>query len=350
MPSLTYAGDLQNPNLKPRTSSSWETGLEMKFFGNRLGLDAAYYRIRDYNNIVDINVSGASGFTTRRENGNEYLRKGFEFVVSGTPVRSKNFSWDVAVNLSTYHRYLKSIFNNAEQLGKLKAGDRMDKIFTGVYETDGKGNIVYDANGFPKNDPFSRYIGNDDPDWVYGIENTLRYRNFSLRFLVDGRIGGLIYSTTNQKMWWGGTHPGTVNQFRDDANAGKATYVGQGVVVTDGEIKYDGNGNVISDTRVFAPNTKAVNYIDYMINTSNAANDHYNYYSETFLKLREVNLTWQLPNKWLSKTFFRSASLAFIGRNMLLFAKLPNVDPDPGVDNLQTPSMRSMGVNVNLKF
>ena len=349
-PSLTFGGTLQNPDLKPRTSTSWEAGLEMKWFGNRLGFDATYYRIRDYNNIVNINVSGASGYTSRRENGNEYLRKGMEFVLTGTPVRSKNFSWDVLMNFSTYHRYLKAIFNNESTLGKLKAGDRADRIFASVYEKDPQGNIVYNSNGFPKDDPFTRYVGNDDPDWVYGVENTFRYKNFSLRFLVDGRIGGLIYSTTNQKMWWGGTHPGTVNQFREDANAGQATYVGQGVVVTGGDIQYDGEGNIVGDSRKFAPNTKAVNYIDYMVNTSNAANTRYNYYSETFLKLREVNLTWQVPEKWIKGTFFRSASVALIGRNLLLFAKLPNVDPDTGVDDLQTPSMRSMGFNVNFKF
>ncbi|GAA0524316.1 SusC/RagA family TonB-linked outer membrane protein [Chitinophaga japonensis] len=349
-PSLTFGGTLQNPDLQPRTSNSWEAGLELRLFGNRVGFDATYYRIRDYNNIVNISVSGASGYTSRKENGNEYLRKGMEFVLTASPVRNSKFSWDVLVNFSSYRRYLEAIFNNEDRLGKLKAGDRMDRIFTSVYEKDPEGNIVYQSNGFPKPDPFSRFIGNDDPDWVYGVENTFRYGNFSLRFLVDGRIGGLIYSTTNQKMWWGGTHPGTVNQFRDDANAGQATYVGQGVMVTGGDIQYDGEGNIIADSRKFAPNTQAVNYIDYMVNTSNAAYTNYNYYSETFLKLREVNLSWQLPKKWMERSFFRSASVALIGRNLLLFAKLPNVDPDPGVDNLQTPSMRSMGVNMNLKF
>jgi TonB-linked SusC/RagA family outer membrane protein len=350
VPSLSYGGTLQNPDLKPRTSDSWEAGLELKLFNNRLGIDASYYRIRDYNNIVSINVSPASGYNARRENGNEYLRKGWEFVLTGSPIRNSNFRWDVLVNFSSYRRYLSAIFGGAENLDKLRVGDRADKIFAGVYEKDPQGNIVYQSNGFPKSDPFSRYVGNEDPDWVYGVENTLRYRNFSLRFLVDGRIGGLIYSTTNQKMWWGGTHPGTINQFREDANQGKATYVGQGVVVTGGEIQYDGKGNIISDSRKFAPNTKAVNYIDYMVNTSNAAYDNYNYYSETFLKLREVNLTWQLPEKWIKGTFFRSASLALVGRNLLLFAKLPNVDPDPGKDDLQTPATRSMGFNVNLQF
>lgn len=349
-PSLTFGNTIRNPNLKPQTTQSWEAGLELKLFENRLGFDVTYYRAKDYNNIVSVRVSDASGFGYRFENGHTYLRKGIELVVTGTPVKNKNFRWDVTANFSSYRRYLSEIFDGKEQLGKLQAGDRADRIFGTVFEKDPQGNIVYQSNGFPKTDAFSRFIGNDDPDWIYGVENSFRYGNFSLRLLVDGRIGGLIYSSTNQKMWWGGTHPGTVNQFRDDANAGKATYVGPGVVVTSGEIKYDGNGNVISDTRTFKQNEKAVNYIDYMINTSNEANNNYNYYSETFLKLREVTLGWQVPATWIKRTFFRSASVALVGRNLLLFSKLPNVDPDPGSDNLQSPSTRSMGFNVNLKF
>jgi hypothetical protein len=141
-----------------------------------------------------------------------------------------------------------------------------------------------------------------------------------------------------------------VNQFRDDANEGKATYVGKGVVVTGGEVTYDANGNITKDTRTFAPNTKAVNYIDYMTNTSNGANNNYNYFSQTFLKLREVTLTWQLPGQWLNRSFIKGANVSFVGRNLLLFSKMPNVDPDPASDDLQTPSTRSMGINFNIKF
>jgi hypothetical protein len=123
----------------------------------------------------------------------------------------------------------------------------------------------------------------------------------SLSLLFDGRIGGMMYSTTNQKMWWGGIAPGTVNQFRDDANAGKNTYIAPGVKVTEGSITYDKNGNVVSDTRKFAPNDVAVNYNAYMQITSNAFESNYHYYKQTFIKLREVTLTYNL-GKFCGKT------------------------------------------------
>lgn len=348
-PALTYKDVIYNQSLHPQTSDSWEAGVETKFFGNRLGFELTYFQTKDFNNIQEIPLSLGTGFTSRLENAHVYQRRGIEIVATATPVRKEKFRWDVLLNLSTYRRYLKEI-TGGDRLGYLKAGDRADKIFTTVYQKDPSGNVIYKADGFPLEDNLQRVVGNSDPDLIYGLENSFSYGNFSFRFLVDGRIGGMMYSTTNQKMWWGGTNPGTVNQFRDDANEGKSTYVGQGVIVTSGQASYDRDGNIISDNRTFAPNTQAVNYINYMTNTSNGQFVNYNYYSQTFLKLREVTLTYKVPSKWLKGRIFRSADISAVGRNLLLFTNMPNVDPDAGSDNLQTPSTRSMGVNLNLKF
>lgn len=350
IPSLSYGSSILNANLHPQTSNSWEVGVDTKFFNNRIGLEATYYQTSDFNNIFSIPISNTSGFSSQLVNGNTYKRKGLELVLTATPVKIPGFRWDVAANFSTYHRYLTGIYNNAPTLNNLKAGDRVDKIYTSVYKKDPSGNIIYGSNGFPLDDTFPRSVGYGDPDFTYGLENSFTYKQFSLKVLVDGRVGGLMYSTTNQKMWWGGTNMGTLNHYRDEANAGKATYVGQGVVVTSGSVTYDSNGNITSDTRKFAPNTKAVNYIDYMTNTSNSANTNYNYYSQTFLKIREISFTWQVPGKWLKSSFVKGLNLSAVGRNLFLFAKIPNVDPDTGVDNLQTPSTRTIGFNANIKF
>jgi hypothetical protein len=157
-----------------------------------------------------------------------------------------------------------------------------------------------------------------------------------------------MYSSTNQKMWWGGTHPGTVNQYRDDANEGIASYVADGVVVVEGDVEYDADGNIVSDSRIYAPNTTPVNYISWNINTSNAYLNHY--YDASFVKLREVTVTYNFPQSLLSRTFFKNASISLVGRNLILWSDLPEVDPDPGSDNLQTPSVRNMGFNVNFTF
>lgn len=349
-PSVVIDGTQVNPNIKPETSNMWETGLEAKFFRNRLNIDIAYYRSDDYNQIVRLPISLGSGYSTRQINGNRYSRRGWEFMIGGTPLAG-DFMWNVNVNLSTYRRILTEIYGGQRYLDRLQVGDRADAIYDYAYEKSPDGQVVYNSNGMPKDDPFTRLMGYSDPDLVYGVVNNFTYRGFSLGLQVDGRIGGSMFSQTNQKMWWGGTHPGTVNQYREDANAGNATYVGRGVVVTSGEITYDNNGIIVSDTREFAPNETAVSYIDYMTTTSNYAQTNYGYFSQTFLKLREASLGWQLPAKWLENHgWIKRLDVSLVGRNLLLFAKLPNVDPDSGRDDLQTPATRNIGFNINLQF
>jgi TonB-linked SusC/RagA family outer membrane protein len=214
LPSLSYGDAILNANLRPQTSDSWEVGLDAKLFKNRFSLEATYYQTKDYNNIVSIPVSISSAYNSQLQNGNAYQRKGLELVLSGSPIRNKNFRWDITANLSKYRRYLKEIYGNAETLNLLRVGDRTDKLFTTVYQTDPQGNVVYGSNGFPLNDTFQRFVGNQDPDLVYGLENSFSYHNLTFKFLVDGRLGGMMYSTTNQKMWWGGTNPGTLNLYR----------------------------------------------------------------------------------------------------------------------------------------
>lgn len=348
-PSLIWGGTLLSSNLHPETSDQWESGITAYFFHNRFGINFTYWQALDYNNLTSIAVSQASGYDYHLVNGNVYQRKGFELVLTGTPVTSQNFKWNITVNMSNSHRYLKKIYGDQKNLGFLKVGDRTDRIYNWVYETDGHGHIVYGSNGMPVWNPFEQYIGNSDPNMIYGIQNTLSYKHFTLNFSIDGRIGGLMYSTTNYKMWWGGTSPGEVNHYRDEANAGKATYVGKGVVVTSGSVQYDANGNITSDTRKFAPNTTPVNYISFMETTANAMNENYFYYSQTFLRLQQLSLTYQLPPRLLGKSI-QTASVSLIGENLLLFSKIPNVDPGPGKDNLQTPSTRNIGVRINIQF
>ncbi len=347
-PSLSFPAVLLNPDIKPETSETYELGADIRFLEGRLGLDVALYNIRDFDNITTVPMSLGSGYAFRLENGGEFKRKGVEVTLTGSPVRSSEFSWDVTVNWSQYRRYLESVYDGSDRLGYIQVGTRTDQIYGFSYLYTPGGNLVLQSNGFPQDDPFVRRLGHYDPDYIFGFQNTFRFKNFSLMVSADGRVGGEMYSTTNQKMWWGGTHPGTVNQYRDDANEGIASYIARGVVVAEGDVEYDADGNILTDSRIYAPNTTPVNYISWNINTSNAHLNHY--YDATFIKLREVTLTYNFPGNWLSKTFLHQASVSFVGRNLLLWSDMPEVDPDSGSDNLQTPSVRNLGFNLNLIF
>lgn len=349
-PSTYFGNTLISSDLKPQTSDSWEVGTYFRFLNNRIGIDLTYYQTKDYNNLIYMPVSSTTGYANMLVNGDEFKRKGFEVVLDVTPIKTEDWKWVSSINLSKYNKYLTKLSNGRTQTeGYIKEGDRNDGIYIWQYETDGQGNVVYD-NGYPVWDPHLRFIGHSDSNWTYGWTNTITYKDFTLNFTLDGRIGGVMFSQTNQKMWWGGVDPGTVTSWRDDANTGLATYIAPGVKVISGEITYDISGNIVEDTRVFAENDVAVNYNSYMQTTSNNPLKNYHYYKQDFIKLRDITLTYQLKQEKLAKTPFSSLSFSFIGSNLWIASKIKNVDPDSGRDALQTPTMRSIGFNINAKF
>ncbi|WP_165806570.1 SusC/RagA family TonB-linked outer membrane protein [Chitinophaga parva] len=352
VPALSWGAELISPHLIPSTTQSWETGLVIGLLQNRVNLDLTYFQNREYNNFASVGMSLASGYGTRLVNADEYKRKGWEMVLSLVPVKTSQFQWQTGFNVSNSHRWLtEATYSLDGYKDNLKVGERSDKIFTGVYQTTPDGQVIYGSNGMPLSDAYQRAVGYGDPKWIYGWQNSFNYKQFTLTCSMDGRLGGLIYSTTNLKMIWGGSSPATANHFRDEAYQGLQTYVGKGVVVTSGNVQYDNHGNILSDTRTYAPNKTPVNYVSYMTSTNDAPAYNYFYYSGTYIKLREVVLTYNISPAFLKRTrVFSSASASLIGNNLLMFAKLPNVDPDAEGDNLQTPSLRSVGVNLNLKF
>lgn len=349
--SVDFSSVQINPDLNPATSDTWEFGLDARFFSGRLNLDVAYYNILDFNNLILVPVSEASGFSSRLENGGKFRRRGIEILLSGKPIVTEDFTWNISTNWTQLRRYLEESPDGSGEFNNIREGNRMDEIWTNVFQKSPGGQYII-QNGTRVPDPFVRNIGYDDADWTFGIQNTFTYKNFSLGISGDGRIGGLISSITNFEMHWAGTHPNTVRPERDDAINGVASYVDPGVVVVQGGVTYDANGNIINDTRVFAPNTNAVNYISWAkdIYQKNEAGEDF-YYDETFFKIREIILTWQLPSKFLEKIKLKEASISFVGRNLFLFTNVPQIDPDQGFDDqFQSPSSRSYGINLNVKF
>jgi hypothetical protein len=160
-----------------------------------------------------------------------------------------------------------------------------------------------------------------------------------------------MYNGVEAKLYEGGTHPETANHYRDESYAGEATWLLDGVVVTDGAAEWDVQGKIISDTRQFAPNEAKVKYIDYLFDTYVNGIDEAVLYDRTFVKLREVTLTWQAPARWVEKTPFKSLNFSIVGRNLLLFTKVPFMDPDgyTGLD-LSEPTYRNLGINFGCGF
>lgn len=350
-PSLNLPGTIISPDIRPRKTISQEYGTEIRFLKNRLGLDFTYFSYLEKNFPKDVPISQASGYNSLRLNADEINRKGIEIVISGTPVRTRDFRWDVTLNYARLRRTVKSYYGGETIRDGVKVGERTDVYRTWAWERSPDGEIVYGSNGFPQYINKVVNLGHTNPDWEFGAINSLSYKNFTLSFAFDGRIGGLLYNGVEQKLYEGGMHPATANSFRDDSYAGNASFVGPGVVVTSGTVEYDVQGKIISDTRKFAPNTQAVKYIDWVFATYVNGIPDANMYKRSFVKLREVTLTYNLPSALVKKTPFKGISLAVTGRNLALWTNVPFMDPD-GYEGttLADPSYRNIGVNLNIKF
>ena len=349
--SSNLPGTLIQPNIKPNTTISQEYGTELRFLKNRLGVDFTYFTYIDKDFAISAPVSTASGFNFQLVNGDRINRKGIELVLTGTPIRTKDIKWDITFNYSKVHEWVKEYYNGDSIRNAIKVGERTDVFRDWDWERSPDGQIVYGSNGFPQFIDHVVNIGHTDPDYIFGITNNVAYKNFGLSFSFDGRIGGIMYNGLEQKLYEGGMHPSTANSYRDDAYLGNATFVGPGVTVTSGSAQYDVQGKIITDDRKFAPNTTAVNYIDWIFASFVNGVPGANMYKRSFVKLREVVLSYNFEPKLLRKTPFASASLSATGRNLLLWTKVPFMDPD-GYSNttLAEPTYRNIGVNINLKF
>ena len=223
-----------------------------------------------------------------------------------------------------------------------------------VTEKSPDGQVVFE-NGFPKYNPSTirTKLGYYNPDWSIGVINSFSYKNYKLSFQFDGRIGGTVFSEVNGLLWESGRHEGSVNQWRDDYNEGKVNYIGKGVKVISGELKRDGEGNIISDTRQFAENDVPISYFDYVQNWHARGCQEANMFDRTFFKLREATFTYTIPKHIIDRTFLSQASISLVGRNLLYFSKFKYTDLDAVTgksDGLQTPSVRRFGFNLNVTF
>jgi TonB-linked SusC/RagA family outer membrane protein len=349
-PSLVLPDSLISPGLKPNKTISQEYGTEIRFLKNRIGIDFTYYTYIDEDFVVPVPISQASGYKGILVNGDKVNRKGIEIVLNGTPIQKTDFSWNVTFNYSRNRSYQRGYYGGDTMRGLVKIGDRTDVLAGWKWDRSPDGKIVYDG-GIPQYVNAYTKLGYTNPDWEFGFINAFTYKSFNFSFQFDGRIGGSMINGFEAKMWEGGMHKASANSYRDDAYNGVASYVGDGVVVTGGAVQYDAFGNLISDTRKFAPNNVKVNYIDWIFASyTNGIGDAV-LYKRTFVKLREIVVGYNFAPHALRKTPFKSATISLVGRNLFLFTNVPFMDPDGYTDySLAEPSYRNIGLNINLKF
>jgi TonB-linked SusC/RagA family outer membrane protein len=356
-PLFSVPSTKNNPELKPETTKSFETGLEMTMFKKRVGFDVAYYNNHTVDQIMPVAVSSATGYSYKYVNAGEIKNAGVELSVWGVPVRNKNFRWDINFNWAKNNNEVLSLAEGVEnlQLARLQGGvsinARVGEPYGAIQGTDFvylDGKKVVGSNGYYLKTPTSdNVIGNYQPDWIGGVNNRFSYKDLSFSFLLDFQKGGQIFSLDQYYGRGTGLYEETVF-INDLGNPVRNPLSEGGGLILDG-VKEDGTPNDIrvhgDDYRVFGwsknPNSAFI-------------------YDASYLKLREVAITYSLPQTLMNKSkAFSAVSFSLVGSNLWIISKnLPHADPEAsqGAGNIQgwqsgvMPSVRTFGLTVKVEF
>jgi len=359
-----------NPDLKPERTKSWEAGIQMGLFGDRINFDVNYYDQNTINQILAAEVSRSSGYSRQYVNAGNVENRGWEVSVTGRPVATRNFAWTIDVNWSKNINEVKELspgISNyqlaspqgdvtisaaeGEPYGAIRGSDYMNLDNESWSENGGK-RLVDESSGFYESTTSTNHIiGNMNPDWTGGISNRLNYKNWTLNFLVDVRWGGDIFSLDQYYGQGTGMYPITAG-LNDLGNPKRAPVTGgndSGGVILDG---YNADGSV-NETR--AP---ATNYLGAFGWVRNPA-AHF-IYDGSYVKLREVGLTYEFPQNMIDRIGpIKGASVSAIGKNLWIMHKnIPHADPEQGIaaGNVQGyqgavyPATRNVTFNLKLEF
>ena len=346
-----------NINLKPERTTSYEAGFETAFLDNRLGLEATVYQANTNNQILPVSVSSATGYLSHIVNGGDVRNRGIELSGFVVPVKTESFNWRLGANWThNENKVVSQALDNvviATYQGGVSSNSTVGQPFGVLRGTD----FVYAPNGQKVITPAGYYqrtdanqvIANPNARWRGGITNTLSYKSISLNFLIDIKSGGDVFSLDRYYGLATGLQPETAGT-NDLGNPSRNTLANGGGVILNGVL---GDGTT--------PNTKRVGNSNYglygYLRNPNAAF----VYDGSFVKLREVALTFGLPKAVLAKvSFLKTASLSVIGRNLWIIHKnLPDADPEDmassgnigqGYQGGSYPAVRTLGLNLRIGF
>jgi TonB-linked SusC/RagA family outer membrane protein len=330
-------------NLKPEIIKGDEFGLEMKFFGGRLGLDATYYNAVSTNQFLTLSAPSGSGFSIFYVNAGKIVNKGYEVTIDAEPLRTKDFRWKTAVNMSRNQNMIEELIatNPNYQVGGddegfasiIKAGGSFNDLYIFKFARNDKNQIILSATGVPTKAATQVKVGNVNPNLLMGWNNTFTYNDWFLNVLVNGKFGGVAFSKTEAFL----DSYGVSQRSADARNAGSiAIDAMQGttpVTSIDPVVYYSaiGDRNKIMEPYVF---------------------------SRTNVRLGQLSLGYTLKFKQ-SNIGIKDAAFSLVGRNLFFFYKKAPFDPEQSMstgngmqsnDVFSLPATRSFGFNVKLSF
>ena len=331
-------------DLKPEETNSFEVGLDMRMFDNRFGIDFTYYNSSTVNQILAINTPSSSGYVSKLINAGKIKSYGYELMVSGTPIRTKDWTWDLNLNWGLNRTECVKLDESISRytLGSTRiasvvvsSGGRFgDIVANNAFKRDDNGNILIDDNGLPIK-VTDKVIGNMLPKWTGSIGTSLRWKDITLGALVDIRCGGDFISMTDNYASYAGNSKRTLE--------GRDGMVVQGIVESTGKA-----------------NTKEITAEEYYSNIGGSTGVAEAFmYNGSYVKLRELSLGWNLPKAWLSRTPLSAVKLSFVGRDLFYFYKNAPVNAESAFSRedyaqafefASMPPVRTLGFALNVKF
>jgi TonB-linked SusC/RagA family outer membrane protein len=348
--SYTAYRVLYDPNLKPQNTKSYEFGATLQFFDNRLGIDYTYSRQNVKDQIFAVPLAGSTGSESLVMNGGAVHTDVHEFVLNVTPIRTNDFVWDINLNLSKINNQVdelapgvESIFLGGFVTPQVRAGigNTYPVIYGVQYRKNDKGQILVDEN--PSSTTYGMpmagepgVLGEVTPNFLLGGTNVFSYKDLSLAATLEWKNGGHMYSGSNGLL--------------DLYGLSKRTEDRESTFIFDG-YKADGSKNDIARGGVYDPGAYQTLYSDVLSNI-----DEYYIYGNSFVKLRELSLSYSFPKNIISKL---DLSLNLFVRNILLWTELPNMDPESsqgnnnmagGFERFSLPQATSYGFGLNVVF
>lgn len=330
--------------LKPENTISYEIGLEWYLLKKRLGVDFTYYKSTTKDQILSINTPVASGYTSKLINAGEMQSYGCELTVTGTPILTKDWKWDVSINWGLNRTNCISLDESISRytLGSTRiasvvvneGGRYGDIVATYAYQRDEQGRILIGDDGLPLTES-DKVIGNILPKWVGSLGTSLQWKNLSLNALIDMRYGGDFISLTDANACYAGTSARTL-EGRD------------GMVV---------NGIVSSTGKENTTEVTAQEFYSSIGGSVGVAEEFM--YKGTYVKLRELSVGWTLPKTWLKPLKLQSVKLSAVGRDLFYLYKSAPLNPESAIsseDYAQAfeygsmPPTRTFGLSLNVKF
>lgn len=377
--TIAYISNQVAPlDLKPERIKSIELGTDLRFFMNRVSIDFSWYKTNALNQILSADISQASGSVTALINAGNIENRGIELQLKVSPVKRTNFSWDFTVNYTRNRSKVIELTQGLDNLQILehwnlsieaRPGHPYGDIVGFAILRDESGNKLVDKNGMYIRNEIPQVLGNINPDFSLSFFNTLTYKKLSLNFLVDAKIGGDMFAGTNM---YGYGYSGNFEETLEGREAWYASenareaagqtpeewtatggYLADGVYADGVMINGENEGGKINHSYV-----NPEKYWDQFSSWTNEIHEPF-VYDASYVKLRELVLSYALPTTWISKIGMRKASVSVYGRNLwLIYKNVPNIDPETfytngngqGYELYSYPNKRSIGFSLNVNF